>query len=379
VRFNLTIAFAGLALSSLVACNACSPTPEEPEVVLQTVDELLEGGDPTAALELLERHTLLDTPEGLLFAVEAWIMTGDYETAQTTLAERIDLDGENIVLLEDSCAMGCLTGLDNGNLERARDLLAACDGRDRIDLQVLRIRTSDEPATLDVYDALMESLQAAESGPEVDQAAAALEVHLIERADSAETPLLKVELLRRAFGVGQDPELGERVRATVLEAAESFMETDVQQAATLFEILYLRQIDGLEVSDEEVAHATSRAEVALFPVFVGNLWGRYERKFSEEDAAAGVMDLETRTFNVGPIDTDELFEAAIVWLFRRLERPRPTPTPDVLGNVNACHDRTVECTFPFQTFAAIAYGMSALERDYLEANPDVTFEWLSYQ
>lgn len=378
MRINPTFVFAGLAVSSLAACDACSPTPEDPAVVLQTVDELLEGGDPTAALALLERHVLMDTDEGLIFAVEAWIMSGEYELAQSTLTSRIDLDNETIVLLEDSCVMGCLTNIESGDMGRARYFLSACDSRDRIDIEVLRVRISEEPVTLDAYDALIEELRATESGPEADQAAAELEAHLIERADATEDPILEVALLRRAFGVGQDPELGEHVVETVLEAAEGVIDTDAQQAATLFEIIYLKQVEGLEITDEQVAHATSRAEVALFPVYVGNLWARYERKFSEEDVAAGLMDLETRTFNVGSIDTEERFEEVIAWYFRRIERPRPIPTPDVFGNANTCHDRTVDCTFPFQTFAAMAYGMSALEREYLEANPDVTFEWVSH-
>ncbi len=345
---------------------------------MQTVDELLEGGDPTAALALLERHTLADTPEGLLFAVEAWIMSGEYEIAQSTLRERVDLDAQNIVLLEDSCAMGCLTGIENGNLERARSLLATCEGQDRIDLQVLRVRVAEEPPPMDTYDVLMTRLQEVESSPEVDQAAAALEADLIERAAATDDALLEVALLRRAFGVGQDPELGERLVATIFETAEGVIEEQPQEAATLFELIYLRQVEELEVSDEEVTRATRRAEVALFPVYVENLWMRYERKFSEEDVELGIMDLETRTFNVGPIDTEERFEAVMVWYFRRIERPRPLPTPGVFEYGNTCHDRTVDCTFPFQTFAAMAYGMSAMEREYLEANPGVTFEWASH-
>ena len=134
-------------------------------------------------------------------------------------------------------------------------------------------------------------------------------------------------------------------------------------------------MEGLELSEEVTERATDEAEIALFPIYVGNLWDRYERKFSEEDAASGRLDLENRTFDVGLIDTEERLEAVLTWYFQRIERPRPYPTPDIFTNVDVCTDRSVPCTFSFQAYATMAYEMNDLEREYLAENPGVTFEW----
>lgn len=364
-----------LTLTSLAACDGCSPGAEDPEVVFQTVDELLEGGDPGAALSLLERHELIDTDPGLLFAVEAWIMSGEYELAQQALTTRVDLDADTVVLLEDACAMGALAAIDAGDPVTASARLEPCSGRDRVDLFAISARLSDADVDLRGYDRMIEQVRGAEDGPELDTAAAQLEQMFLERAETEEDVVLEVALRRRAYVVGQDPEIGDALIERIFQAAEEVIGTDRQQSATFLEILYLRQVEGLEVSDEVVARATERATEVLFPIYTGNLWDRYERKFSEEDVALGLFDLETRTFNVGMIDTDERLDEVLTWYFRRIERPRPHPTPDIFTNVGVCINRTVACSYSFERHAAMAYDMNNLEERYLAENPGVTFEW----
>ena len=356
-------------------CDGCGATEEDPEVVLQTVDELLEAGDPGAALALLDRHALADTEQGLLYSVEAWIMSGEYELAQSTLTSRVDLDSESIVLLEDSCAMGALAALESDDSIVAGERLAPCEGRERVDLEAIRMRLATDAPDLRAYDRMLERIHGSEASPELDIAAQQLEATLRERSEATDDLVLSIALLRRAYLVGQDPELGDFFIEKVFEAADSVLETDRQQAATFLEVLYLQQVEGLELSDEVTERATDAAEIALFPIYVGNLWDRYERKFSEEDAADGILDLETRTFSVGTLDSDERMEEVLTWYFQRIERPRPRPTPDIFANIDVCIDRAADCTFSFQAYATMAYEMNDLERTFLAENPDVTFVW----
>jgi hypothetical protein len=290
----------------------------------------------------------------------------------------VDLDAETIVLLEDCCAMGSLAALESEDPTVAASRLAPCAGRDRIDLDAIRMRLSTEEIDLRVFDRMLERVHGSEAGPELDVAAQQLETALRQRSDSAADLVLSVALLRRAFLVGEDPELGDIFIEKVFAAAEAVLETDRQQAASFLEILYLQQVEGLELSEEVTERATERAERALFPIYVGNLWDRYERKFSEEDAASGRLDLETRTFSVGPIDTEERLDEVFTWYFQRIERPRPRPTPDIFANVEVCTDRAAPCSFSFEAYATMAYEMNELEREYLAENPDVTFVWSAH-
>lgn len=363
-----------LALASLAACDSCGATAEDPEVVFQTVDELLEGGDPTAALALLERHQLADTDRGLVYSVEAWIMSGEYELAQDTLLARVDLDADTVLLLEDACAMGALAAIDEGDRATAASRLVPCADRDRVDLFAINARLAD-PTDMRAYDRMIERVRSEEAGPELDTAAVQLEQMFLERAEVAEDVAAEIALRRRAFVVGRDPAIGDALIERIFEAAEEVIESDRQQSATFLEIIYLEQIDGLDVPDEEVARAIARAEEVLFPIFTGNIWDRYERKFSEDDIELGILDLETRTFDVGMIDTEERLDEVLTWYFRRIERPRPRPTPDIFANIGVCEDRSAPCTFSFENYAAMAYGMNALEERYLVENPGVTFEW----
>jgi hypothetical protein len=284
-------------------------------------------------------------------------MSGEYERALQVLTERMDLTAEDLVLLEDACAMGALAALDGEDSALATDRLAACQtrNRERVDLRALALRAAgtDPAPAEDILDALTVAIQDAESAPEVDVAADQLEQFLLELADAADSPRERLELRTRAFRLGQEPTLGAALVGEYMDAAASV--EDPQEAATLYEHVYLARIPGLDAPEEAREEAERLAQDVLFPVFAENFRNRYDRKWSEEDIDADIFDAETSTFTFPAVTDDESRDTVIAWLYLRMERPRPTPNPDYLAIGGACQDPTAPCVFDYEQFARWAY------------------------
>ncbi len=373
------VAFALCAASGVTACKAPVEPPTSAEV-LALVNDLLEQGDPDTALALLTEHGLGESPEGQLFAVEAAILKRDFDTAFATLGRQLDLDAEGLVLLEDACAMGALEALYDAEgqtpaPETARARLEHCARSERLDLVALRMRVDGAAPTTEQLDAVLERLRAAEEGPEVDVAAAQLELGLMEHAQAApEASAEAARLMRLAFSVAQNSELAAQVQQAYFDAGTALAESDPQTAVTLFEHLYLPRVEGLEVDPELSAQAQVAANTALFPIFLSNSRSRYTSKFQDDDVAAGYFDAESSTFTFD-VSSDAAYETFIVWYFHRLERPRPTPTPDPLAWAEICADRTQPCSFPYERLARWAYEQRAMEAAYLESHDLEVFEW----
>lgn len=375
-RFSPTLFGAVLATALVPACDCGGERIEDPDEVYALVDDLLERGDLETAVALLEQHELAETDRGLFLRAEAAVMAAEFDTAFELLTVRMQLEPEQLYLLTDACAMGALAALDNGNAAVAAQRVQHCERHDRVDVRALAIRSSEAPPTAEQVDALLTSIRGAEPGPEVDVAAAQLELGLLEHAERlAETDdLASLELTTLAFRVGQDPEVGGRLAQAYFDAAEARFDSDPQTAATLYEHLYVARIEGLEVDPELAARAETRSRDALFPVYQGNLRARYDRKFADEDAEAGIFDPAAGTFDFGVLD-DAAYEEFLVWLYRRMERPRPFPTPDSLAWAGVCEDRSRPCAFVFRDFARIAYYTGRIEEEFLAANPGVDFSY----
>lgn len=377
-------AVAGVALGAtlcVAGCDRGAAPSASPETVYELVDELLEQGDAPRALQLLEGSDLTETEEGRRFRAEAAVMTGAFDDALVLLTQELTLDETTRPILMDACAMGALAALDDGDVDTARRRAEPCLRDERIDLEALRFRLRPGAPTDDEAEAMLESLEAADAGPELDVAAAQVEQAFVAFAASAEgrDASEQMRMLRFAFAVGQDPEIGTQLIEATMAAADALRETDGQGAVNIYERLMVPNTPGLEVPEEVVEQASARAREILFPIYVENLRMRYDRKRAEDDIEAGRFDPETSTFNVGRLDTEERYNAFLQWLFYAQERSRPTPTPDILGAVGICEDRSVPCTFSFEDYARIAFSMRQIEIDYVSANPGVTFEWIDPQ
>ena len=209
---------------------------------------------------------------------------------------------------------------------------------------------------------------------EVDVAAELVEGPLRHLAAAAADDLAAIELLRGAFDVGRDPELATQLIDAYMRAGEARMTTDPQVAATLFEHVYLRQTEGLVPTVEQRATASRSAQLALYPIFLANFRARYATKFQQGDIDAGRLDADTATFTWPPLEGDSGVDALYTWAYGRLERPRPRPTPDLLGWAEVCADRTAPCVFSVDVLARWAYYAQDIEREYAAAH-GVTYTW----
>lgn len=355
-------------------CKRQAPN-EDPETVFALVDALIEQGDLERADQLLVRHDLAETQQGLRFRAESAILAARYDEALELLTTRVELDAEHTWLLTDACVMGALAAFEAGNPAAAANRIAPCQRERRLDARALLIRVAEQAPADELVTALLEDIRNATPAPEVDVAAEQLELALLEHAERATEDLEALRLLDHAYDVGQDPELGVRLVQAYFDAAEARFESDPQSAATLYEYVYLARIPGVTADPELARRASRRAQDALLPIYVASLRARYTEKFAAADAEAGRWDDPSGTFDVGPLDDPDDYEAFLVWLYQVYERPRPRPTPDPLAWAGICEDRAQPCRFVFEDFARMAYYMGRIEEDFLAANPGVTFDW----
>ncbi|MCB9531002.1 MAG: hypothetical protein H6698_01170 [Myxococcales bacterium] len=361
---------AALGLVAGAVAPACHR--ETPDEVLTAADQAIEAGDPASAIRLLEARDLVDDPVGGRLVAEASILTGDFDRAIQLLSARAPRASEDETILEDACAMGALAALETGDTPVATLRVDACAGSSRLDLVAIRLRLGPSPSS-DQIDAALAALAAAEPGPETDVAAEQLEAGLVAFADAASDDIAAIDLLLAAFRVAHDPELGARVVAATLTAADARRESSPTVAASLYQRIAV-SADGIAPTDEQRAEAQQRAKDALLPLFATNFRARYRERFESADVEARRYDPATDAFTFPSVAQDPDHAALHAWLYERLERPRPTPTPDFVAWSGLCTEATEPCTIPFEQLARWAYYAVDIQTEYA-AEHEVTYTW----
>ena len=262
--------------------------------------------------------------------------------------------------------MGALSAWAGEDEERASRLLAPCEGLDRVDLHVLGLRARHHQAEvleLTELGAASRRVLGAEASPERDLAAAELEVLLLALSESEQDPFRAIELRRRAFEIGRDPAMAAALIAGMLQTAEAIGEERPQDAATLYERLYLGQTAGLRVPEDAMAQARAGAEEVLLPVYYSNFEPRYLRK-SRDDEASGLLERESLTLTFPPPRDASARDALVRWIYARAERPVPTPMADLSGAVGCEAADAPHVLAP--AAATVAYRFGDLEQAWAE-------------
>lgn len=350
----------------LVGCQGPPAAPVDPSETLAIASVLVEAGQADLAAQLLEHQGLHDQLEGRGLFVDALIMLERFDEASAALANQT-LGREDRTRLEDICAIGAIRAIEAGDEATASVRLRPCETSERIDLQMLRVRR-DVGMDGELTDGLARdwviAVSEADEGPERDLAAELVETLLLDRAEAAEDVMDRLNLRRRAFELGQNPELGATLPTEIFDAAQAIMVERPQDAATLLERLYLRQIQGLTVDEALAARARASAEEALFPVFLDHYRSRYANKWQEADVADALYDPESRTFtHPAPADVNTRQQIQR-WVYGRIERPVPDPVPSFVELTGVCSASDAACTFTLDDLAGFAYRATELERQF---------------
>lgn len=356
---------------ALLAGSACAPELEPPRVdepeVVELVDRLLDAGFAELGIELLDAYALGAEGDAARYYADALILLQRFEDAHARL-ERVSGYAGHATQIADTCAMGALAAWAERDDTLARARLEPCAEGGRIDLVVLRFRArmdgGEVPAPGEL-NALLRNVTGADEGPERDLAAGELESLLLRMAARHGDPVEAIEYRRRAFEVGRDPALGATLVDEILETAAAVVEERPQDAATLYERLYLGQTPGLAVPEAARQHARQAAEDALFPVYYSNYEPRYLRKFAEDDEFAGVFERETLSFRFTPPRDASAREAIARWIYARAERPVPTPMADLTHRLG-CVAADAPCTFTMRQLAEVSYRFAAYEQAWAE-------------
>lgn len=357
----------GLVLAiALAGCQGTPPAPVDEADTLAMAEALLASGQADLAVRLLERQALHEELSGRGLYVDALLVLERFDDASAALANQT-LGREDRTRLEDACAIGAIRAIEAGDEETANIRLRPCESSERIDVHMLRVRR-DVGTDGELTDAMardwVAAVREAEEGPERDVAAELLETLLLERAEAADDIMARLDLRRRAFELAQSPELGAVLPNEIFEAAQAIMVERPQDAATLLERLYLRQVRGLTVDEALASRARVKAEEALFPVFLDHYRNRYASKWQDRDVAEGIYDPETRTFNHPPPADVNTRQQIQRWVYVRIERPVPDPVPSFVELTEVCSASDETCTFSLDDLGGFAYRATELERQF---------------
>lgn len=359
-----------LALSlavAVVGCTAAEPAPVDPAELTQLASELLAQGELELASELLKRNGLDASEAGRPVMARIALARGEFEEVFRGLGNAGDLTREERAIRLDACATGAGEAFAAGDDDLASRRIGPCETSDRVDLLVYRamrtVRAGDPWDDVAARE-LTATLHESEEGPARDTAAAELEALLLGLSESTDDAFAAVNWRRRAFEVARNGEIGADLAQRTFDTARAIMTTRPQDAATLLERLYLRQIQGIDIPSTMVAEARSAAEVALFPVFLEHYHARFTRKWLEEDFEAGIYDLQTQTFTHPPLTDAAARRELQAWIYRRIERPAPSPLPSFAEQLGHCDDTQDHCQFTIEDLATFAYRATSLEQEY---------------
>jgi hypothetical protein len=358
---SVAAAFAFAAAACTIEVEVPVPTADEAAPI---VDRLLEAGDVERAAALAERAGLGEHEPTRTLAIETWIASGEYDRALEALPADTG-SPELRTLTADACAMGALAAWEQGDAAMASQRLARCAEQERVDLVVLRYREAVEAGESPddrTTRLAVEAIRDGQDGPERDLAAEELETILRALKERATDPVIAVGYQRRAFEIAGSPEFGETLAQDIYDTADAVSGTRPQDAATLFERLYLNQVVGLTVPMALQTQARDRARASLFPVFVGNYRARFDRKWRDDDIAAGIYSAEADSFSFETPTTAAEREVIQRWVYSRLERPAAIPLPSFVEQSNHCEADA--CSFTVEELARMAYDCGQLEQDH---------------
>ncbi len=393
---NLRIASrSGILSCCLVALNLCvgcqtappAPTTLTPDLQAQ-VNALLEAADGSGALVILDSVPTDTQPMTQQLRAQALAAVGRFVEAQTLVAA-MPAGSDRDTLRQDTCVGAALVA---ATVTDAVQALAPCSEDTRIDVRSLALAAEvqqlptidmalpptepelpegsgamvirlEEPAVNIIrFVELQTALHEAADGPEKTVAANALEAAWLAASVRVSDPVRRLQMRVGAFEVGQAPELGETLIADIEARADELATVYPQGAATLYELLFLRQIEGLEVSDEVVERTAAKSREALFPIFRQNFMFRYNEKHLEDDMAEFEgYSSETLVARFAQPDPEARRTAIARWLYRITERPAPTEVPDFMAEAGICEDLTVPCLFPLEQAIRIFYRLNDIE------------------
>ncbi len=351
-------------LAALVAgCSRPAPPPDPAELIGRA-DALIAAGDGSgalAALDLLGDNAL---PAARVLRAEALMTLGRWDDAIAALADAGD-DTTTAAVRGDACALGAMAALETQDAPAAARRLEPCAASTRVDLQAARIAT-DVAAGTDVGEVVIgeaaERLAHMPPSPELDRAAELLERAALARMDAVEGPYAKLRFLSRAFEVGQNPELRERLLEMTMREGEAVVTSDPHTAVSLLEHLTIARVRGLEVPADMRARAETLSRQALFPTFVDGFGARYlTRPLAADDRAAGILSEDGTTLTFRGATEAERAEQARAWVYRAYERPRPTDDVDFLGIYGQCPPAPEPCVLPFAEAVRFIHDLDDLE------------------
>jgi len=384
-----TLSCSIVALYLTMACQTASPAPTTlTSERLEQVSALLQAGDGSGALMILN-SVPGDTQERTQqLRAQALAVAGRFVEAQAAIAA-LPAGAERDTWRQDTCVAAALAA---ETVSDAADGLALCAADIRIDVRALSfaaevqllptvdmvlpatdeqqaegsgsgVSAQDPPALGAMrFIELQTALREAPEGPEKTIAANALEAAWLAAAVRVRDPVRRMQMRVGAFEVGQAPELGETLVADIEAKADELASVYPQGAATLYELLVLRQVDGLEVSDAVVDRVAVKSREALFPIFQTNFMFRYNEKHLDDDMAEFEgYSSERLIARFEQADPGARRLAIARWVYRITERPAPTEVPDFMVEAGVCADLAAPCPFPLEEAIRIFYRLNDIE------------------
>ena len=384
-----TLSCSFVALYLTMACQTASPAPTTltPER-LEQVSALLQAGDGSGALTILNSVPGDTQARTQQLRAQALAVAGQFGEAQAAIAA-LPSGSERDTLRQDTCVAAALAA---ETVSDAADGLALCAADIRIDVRALsfaaevqllptvdmalpstdeqqaegsgtRLSLQDPPELGAMrFIELQTALREAPEGPEKTIAANALEAAWLAASVRVRDPVRRMQMRVGAFEVGQAPEIGETLVADIEAKADELASVYPQGAATLYELLVLRQVEGLEVSDAVVDRVSVKSREALFPIFQTNFMFRYNQKHLEDDMAEFEgYSSERLIARFEQADPGARRLAIARWVYRITERPAPTEVPDFMVEAGVCEDLVAPCLFPLEQAIRIFYRLNDIE------------------
>lgn len=384
---TLSCTLAALLLGA--ACQTATPAPTSlTPGQLEQVNALLQAGDGSGALAILNSVPADNQARAQQLRAQALAVAGRFAEAHVAIAA-LTAGVERDTLRQDTCVAAALAA---ATVSDAVDGLAPCTEDNRIDVRALSFAAEvqllptvemalppaavplaegsgtaepvQDPPALQVmrFMEMQDALREAPDGPEKTVAASALEAAWLAASVRVPDPVRRMQMRVGAFEVGQAPEIGATLVADIEAKADELATVYPQGAATLYELLFLRQVEGLEVTDAVVERVAVKSREALYPVFQTNFMFRYNQKHLEDDMAEFEGYSSDRLIaRFDQADPGARRLAIARWVYRITERPAPTEVPDFMLEAGICQDLSAPCLFPLEDAIRIFYRLNDIE------------------
>ncbi|TVQ96419.1 MAG: hypothetical protein EA398_15965 [Deltaproteobacteria bacterium] len=361
-----------LALLLTVPAAGCERL-RSPATHLERAAADLAAGDAQGAMERVEAHGLLSTPEGRTIGLRALLaLDRPLEAVDllTIAGDEVDED-----LRAQVCRAGVISALDARDVPTRTRLLVPCPALEDdealdADERVLRARWRALDGELPPFAERRWHAALAEDSAELGRALSALYRSIEPGLEAVDQRGVAITM---AWRLDPDPErVDEEVRRlrAMAEAAEA--EGDLQAAIHWYEGLLLpARMPGLPVDEALRAELVEHTRGIRETIAREGVVGTWERRRRARDEAEGLYDPERERFTFPAEPLEARRERLREWFMDRSDWPRGGVLDrfDLVGRDGYCADPGEPCHIPLAVFVQWVASIEYITQELQEA-PD---------